>query len=608
MKVVNKLKSRLLKARSLISIKTYKRPLIFIILTMVIINIVILVIAALVALAIDDSFTGFVDAFANGSMKWLLSPNAILAIDNPQTLLLAVIVLITGMILFTGTIIALTTNAIKDYFHKKQSGSGKIYLERHVAILNWNNKVPELVADLVHVENKQLTVMILADIDKDYAEKQIVNAIAKLHKPDKELTRFNVLVKSGDPLLRSDLEDISIADADAVLVMNKDLHEEVAKNMSKSDLNVIKVILSLGNIEFANNPPIVAEIKHYETKEKILTLERTVHTLKEHTLLPVCFDKRLGQIIAQTIIDPRMEDVYLSLFSFEGAEVYHLAGLGFADSLKYGAYSFPVAEIDDGVFVLSSSHSLIDRITETTIEPKKLKLKPIVEMTDMDVYIIGKNNKLAFILDSFKAYERLHKSEFRSEWIAPEKIDDMIVRINLNQKPAAIVLLSDEKALNDSLDANVIDTLIYLQAHLQRLDVSVIVELLDPRNDHIIKDFNIQNTIISNKIISLLLSKLALFKDTAVFYENLLTIAPGQAGEDDQAIIIRNAGDLFREKFPLSFTSKKELIVSVHEAAKGKVIPLGRFRDQKLTLFEGDLYETGENTIEKEDAIVLMKL
>ncbi|MFA5467009.1 MAG: hypothetical protein WC251_04070, partial [Candidatus Izemoplasmatales bacterium] len=139
---MNNLKSKLSRARSLISIKTYKRPLVFIILTMLMINIMILIVAALIALAIDDSFTGFIDAFANGSMKWLLSPNAILAITNPRTLFLAVVVLITGMILFTGTIIALTTNAIKDYFHKKQSGSGKIYLERHIAILNWNNKVP----------------------------------------------------------------------------------------------------------------------------------------------------------------------------------------------------------------------------------------------------------------------------------------------------------------------------------------------------------------------------------------------------------------------------------------------------------------------------------
>jgi len=125
---------------------------------MVLLNVLILCIAAIIALGIDDSFNGFIDAFANGSLKWMLTPNAILQITNPNLLILAVTVLVIGMILFTGTIIALTTNAIKDYFQKKKSGSGKIYLDNHVVILNWNNKVPELVADLLHVEEKDMQV------------------------------------------------------------------------------------------------------------------------------------------------------------------------------------------------------------------------------------------------------------------------------------------------------------------------------------------------------------------------------------------------------------------------------------------------------------------
>ncbi|MGI6392636.1 MAG: hypothetical protein ACOX16_03400 [Candidatus Izemoplasmatales bacterium] len=605
---MKKLKSKLIKARSLISIKTYKQPLVYIILVMLFINVAILAVAALIALAIDDSFTSFIDAFANGSMKWLLSPNAILTITNPKTLFLAVIVLITGMVLFTGTIIALTTNAIKDYFQKKQSGSGKIYLEQHVAILNWNNKVPELVADLIYVENRRITVIILADIDKTYAEKQIVNSIQKLKKTDRDFKHFNVLVKQGDPLLHSDLEDISIREADTIIIMNRDIHEEVARNMSKSDLNVIKVILSLGSLVFPRRTPIVAEIKNYETKEKILTLEKTVHSLNEHVLIPVCFDKRLGQIIAQTIINPLMEDVYLSLFSFEGAEVYYVPNMSFAESLRQGLYAFPIATADQGIFVLCSSHDLADKTTEMQVKGKKLQTKPIVESTAMDVYIIGENNKLDFILESFAAYEELHKSEFHSEKVDFGQIDKMLARINESTARTTIVLLSDDSTPQDSLDATVIDTLIYLQGHLNRQDVNVIVELLDPKNDRIVKDFRIQNTIISNKIISLLLSKLALFNDTAIFYENLLTIAPGESGEDDQAIIIRSAKDLLKEKFPVVFQCKKELIVSLYESFKGKVMPLGYFHKDVLTMFEGDLYAPVEIAIEPEDELVLMKL
>ena len=177
--MLKRIKSRLLKARSFLSVKTYKHPMIFVISLMVLLNIIILCIAALIALGIDDSFDGFIDAFANGSVKWMLTPNAILQITNPDLLILAVAVLIIGMILFTGTIIALTTNTIKEYFQKKKSGSGKIYLDKHIVVLNWNNKVPELVADLLHIEDEEIHVTILADIDKQYAEKQILNALNK---------------------------------------------------------------------------------------------------------------------------------------------------------------------------------------------------------------------------------------------------------------------------------------------------------------------------------------------------------------------------------------------------------------------------------------------
>lgn len=604
---MKKIVARIRKARSLISIKTYKRPLVFIIMLMVFINVLILSIAAMIALAIDDSFSGFIDAFANGSMKWLLSPNSILLIENPRMLFLAVVVLVIGMILFTGTIIALTTNAIKDYFQKKQSGSGRIYLDGHVAILNWNSKVPELVADLLFVENRKMTVMILADVNKADAEKQIMAAIGELNLKNKTFKDFNVLVKSGDPLIESDLHDISILEASSILIMNKDAHVDIGMDMTKSDLNVIKVILGVGRFHFKHNPPIVAEIKKIETKDKIITLSRVVGTLHEHIILPICFDRRLGQIIGQTIINPKMENVYMSLFSFKGAEVYYWPKQDFETALMYASHSIPIARAEKGVFVLAETDTHVG--LQAKLEPQIIDLhaKKIDEATKLEVYIIGKNNKFDFIMDAFKQYENIHQSEFLSKYVSIDELDQLIVSLNQNNRPVTMVLLSDEYQEKDSLDANVIDTLIHIESKLINKDTNIIVELLDPRNDAIIGDFNIRNTIISNKIISLLMSKLALFKDTAPFYENLLTIAPNEKGEDDQALIIRSVGDLFTDSMPMTFPSMKSFILSFYYAFSSKLIPMGCIRNDKLDLFYGDLLES-KVTIDKDDLVILMKL
>ncbi|MCK5388449.1 MAG: hypothetical protein KAJ22_04120, partial [Candidatus Izimaplasma sp.] len=448
--MIKKIKARLLKARSLVSIKTYKRPMLFVIMLMVFINIGILCIAAFIALLIDDTFTSFIDAFANGSLKWLLTPNAILEIENPNTLFLAALVLVVGMVLFTGTIIALTTNLIKDYFQKKKSGSGKIYLSNHIVILNWNNKVPELVADLLNVEDESVTLMILANIDKFYAEKQILNAVNNISNNGKELPKLNILVKNGDPLIASDLSDISIEEAITIIIMNKGTYEIITKDMSKSDLNVIKTILNIGRINFTHKPPIVAEIKRIETKEKIEIMSKVVHTLDNHKLLPICFDRRLGQIIAQTIIHSKMEDVYLSLFSFEGSEVYCLKDTSFDECLKTHSDCVPLARKGDNLFVLSLDDKSKYKISDSNIEVIPLKTLQYKEATNLEVYIIGKNNKLDFILSAFDEYKKIYHTDFKAKWIDEDDLGGFVDEINESANPITIVLLSDEFQEDDS--------------------------------------------------------------------------------------------------------------------------------------------------------------
>lgn len=601
-------KSRLKKTRALISIKTYKRPMLFVILMMVMINITILAVAALIALIIDDTYQSFLDAFTNGSVKWMLTPNAILAIEKPQTLALAVLVLITGLVLFSGTIIALTTNAIKDYFAKKQSGSGKIYLENHIVVLNWNNKVPELVADLLYVSSRHVTLIILADIDKAYAEKQIANAVDKVSKHRDEVRHLNVLVKRGDPLLRSDLEDISIHQAEAVLIMNKEIKNYATQTMTESDLNIIKTILSLGQLDLADQLPIVAEIKCFDTKLKIETMSQVVKNLAKYRIIPICFDRRLGQIMAQTIIEKHIEDVYLSVFSLEGSEVYRLRNQTFEYCLKHHSHAIPLGRVGEDIFVLSSNNKTKLLTSEHAFKPLDLNVKPLVEKSIQDVYIIGENNKLSFILESFKAYERLYKSLFHVELVSIEDVLTLIEPIKQSDRKVTFLLLSDETKENEALDANVIDTLIYLEGALKDYDVHIIVELLDPKNDRIIKDFNIENTIISNKIISLLLSKLALFPETAEFYEDLLTIEPNDKGYDEQSVVVHTAMECFDQPLPITFDSVKQAVESLYSAYQGKVALIGRIIDDQVVIFDGDHHHPQPLTIDKDDQLIFLKI
>jgi len=595
------IKNMFYKARSKISIKTYKRPQLFIILMMLMINIIILMIAAIIALIIDDEFTSLLDAFANGSLKWMLTPNAILLIENPNTLILAVIVLIIGMILFTGTIIALTTNAIKDYFQKKKSGSGKLLLDHQIVILNWNHKVPDLVADLIHLDEEEIYIVILADINKDEAEKLIINAIKSVGK-DIEMSHLNILVKQGNPLIKTDLEDISIDKARTILIMNIDSDNQDKKTKT-DDLNMIKTILNLGEIDFEYHPPIVAEIKHIESKEKVLALSKVVKSLHEHIIIPICFDRLLGYVIAQTIINPLIKDVYLSMFSFQDAEVYFIKHENFNAYLKEYSHAIPISTHKDGLYVLAEKEKDIYLKSPHSLESIIFKTKKISFKSDKKITIVGKNNKLQFIQESFNEYKKIYNSDFDVTYLDDVNLESHQDVLFNDIEHKTLLLLSHEFDNSEHLDANIINNLIYIQSHLTT-DANIIVEVLDPINDHIIKDFKIKNTIISNRIISLLISKIILYKETAPFYENLLTIKSDVTGNDEQNIFIMKASEMFDETFPLAFQSKKQLITSFYDSFEQKLMLIGYYNDEELTMIYGDLHQKSNLSINHDDLLV----
>lgn len=607
MGLFKKLLSKLRKMKSTISVKTYKKPLFFIISLMIFINLIILVLAAIIALNIDDSFKNFFDAFANGAIKWLIIPNSVLSIENPKLLLLAVFVLVVGMVLFSGIIIALTTNQIKAYIERKQSSSGKLNLEDHIVILNWNNKVPELIADLLYIDDQKITLVLLANIDKTYAEKQIQNVISDLDVSKKDIKDLMILVKNGDPLLESDLQDVSIDKAKAIIIMNEEKHNS-SISLKESDLSVIKIILALSEYGISLDVPFVAEIKDHDSIEKVNVLNKIVDSLDNRIILPICFDMRLGQIIAQTVIDSKMEELYLSLFSFKDAEVYYLENASFEEALKNYPYLTPLGSDNNGVFVLAECDKNLNIKEAFNYEIKTLKLKQFKEDKNLDVFIVGKNNKLEFILDAFQEYKNIYKNKFDAQYIKSEEISSLLKKINNSKKESTVLLLSDENQDVDGLDSNVIDALIYIESNLINKSTNLIVELLDPKNYSIISNFNIRNTIISNKIISLLLSKLALYPKTAPFYEDLLTITLEEGEQRDNAqIFIKKAGDIFVFENKLEFSSIKEFTISFYYSSNKVSMPMGYVRNDKMQIFYGDLTQT-PLTITQDDYIILINL
>ena len=401
------LKSLFLKIKAKSTLKTYQKPLIVTIIKLLLINLIVLIIAAIIALTIDNNgkyFGGnFFKAFIT-AVKWMISVHSINNYDvndDLKIMILAVAVIAIGMILFSGAIIATLTAAIRVYIDKKSKAKGKIILENHFVILNYNGKVPDIVYNLM-CKNFKHNIVILSHKDKDYITTEIESVISN-YDISKKKKKINVIVKEGNPLLRGNLEDISIDKAsNIVIVSREDMTHGDDENISNSDLLTLKIMLALGNFNISKNCNIVVELDSEETKDKIEDLSKTITNLKNKSIIPVSFNKKIGQIIAQTIIEPLMANIYLELLSFDGYEFYSFNNAGVEGYLANYNNAIPIIKYHK-LFVFAEDEKDISKKRDKPYKTnRKLILVDNEKHDDFTVFVIGDNKKRQFIIDNLK--------------------------------------------------------------------------------------------------------------------------------------------------------------------------------------------------------------
>ena len=151
------------------------------------------------------------------------------------------------------------------------------------------------------------------------------------------------------------------------------------------------------------------------------------------------------------------------------------------------------------------------------------------------------------------------------------------------------MILSDDSVSQESFDSNVFITLIALQTSFpERKNISFITELLDSRNLNSVKDFKIKNSIISNRMMSLLLVQLALNADSKMFFDGLLT-TDTEAGGDYFDIQMDNACEMIDMNQDLHFETKADLIQSFYYSYDKKYMLIGIYRDEKVIFLSNDL-------------------
>lgn len=606
---MKKLKSIFLKIKAKKTLKTYQKPLAMTIITLLLINLVVLVIASIMGLLIDPEYfeNNFFKAFAH-ALSCMISANTITKLidiisTNLGVVILSAIVIAIEMVLFSGAIIATLTSAVRSFIDKKSHAKGKLELENHFVILNWNSKVPDIIYNLM-LKNYKNNVVILAEKDREYINTEIESLITAYESSKRKI---NLIVKEGTPLLHGNLDDISIERASNIVIMSKeDMVHGDDQNISNTDLHSLKIMLALGNFHISPDCNIVVETETEATRAKLESISKTLSNFKNKSVIPMSFNKKIGQIIAQTIIEPAMASIYFELLSYEGSEFYSCESESVDDFLKKHNAAIPIINLES-LFALADDEVDLKSVRTHNINYRKLKTKKVDLSYNCTIFVIGDNKKGRFILENLNLATVGYGSSFVVKTYNKNDNDQLLSDIKNTTGEKKVLILSDDSVSNDSLDSNVFVTLIALSgAFPDRKGLSFVTELLDSRNLPSVKDFNINNAIISNSMMSLLITQLALNKNSKHFYEGLLTTDVAEGGECFD-IAVERVGNVIADDESLTFANRAELIQSFYYSFDKKYMLIGYVHNGKNIFIPKDQDLNNPITLEKDDKFILIK-
>jgi hypothetical protein len=292
------------------------------------------------------------------------------------------------------------------------------------------------------------------------------------------------------------------------------------------------------------------------------------------------------------------------LFSFSGAEFYSEKETPLDEYLKLHNKAIPIYNYKGLTYILAEKEKYLSSYRSVPLTSyKKLDIMQGNIRKDKTVVIFGNNNKLKYILKSLELYELDSGSKVNCTVINnndAKTIDESIKNI---KKIDSILILSSIDKEDKDYDSDVILTLLMIQDIAKLHKADIIIELLDPKNYNIAKNYNIRNTIVSNKYISKIITQLSKNSSLYHLFVDLLTFDTNK-DEETYEIYTYSVDSLFKDTNDLSFSSVSELINSCYFSSNGAFLIIGIVLDKQTRIFKGDLDKEENIHLKKDDMLI----
>jgi voltage-gated potassium channel Kch len=528
------------------------------------------------------------------SMLHSMDPGT-LAGDTGWTLRLPMLLVTVGGIFIVSMLIGTITSGLESRLDELRKGRSRVIETNHTLILGWSSKVFSIIGELViaNENQKDPCIVILADRDKVHMEDDI-----RAKFPSTKNTK--VICRSGNPL---DLDDLAVVEphsARSIVVLAPEAND-------KPDIHVIKSVLAITNNPDRRQEPyhIVAEIRDEKNLE-------AAHLVGGEEAVFVQGEDLIARVTAQTCRQSGLSVVYTELLDFDGAEIYFadagaLAGQTYRQALSAyeesavmglmrasgevlvnppmntrimaGDQVIAISEDDDTLVQSTQMPPMPDAAalasgTRAEAEPERTLIlgfneKTLAVIRELDNYV-APGSEITVICRREGAHEQLKAlaPKLQRQRLRAAADGDIASRAILEAVKAAefdhIIVMSYTHLPMQEADAQTLICLLHLRniAEAAGVDLNIVSEMMDMRNRALAQVARADDFIVSDKLVSLMLSQLSENKHLDRVFRTLF------AAEGSE-IYIRPMSDYIRPGVPVNFHTVLEAAARRGETAIG---------------------------------------
>lgn len=530
-------------------------------------------------------------------------------------------------LVIVSTLIGLVSNGILTKMDELRKGRSFVIEKDHVLILGWSSKIFTIISELViaNENQKRGVIVILADMDKVEMEDEIKDKVGNTKNT-------KVICRTGNPI---DVHDLYIAnpfDTKSIIILDKD--------NENSDSQIIKTIVAIiTNPERRQYPyHVTAEM----TDKKNFEVAKMVGKDEVELILS---DEIISRIMVQTSRQSGLSVVYIELMDFGGDEIYFmeepsLVGKTFRQVLfSYDTSAIMGIQYGDGHVDINPPMDTIfsegDRVIGITEDDDTLipNAPPAIDVEENTIVyteppvpqeegilIVGWNNRAKYIIKELDYYvpkgshvrvvskfddasKPIRKLQGEVENIKLEfKVMDTTDRSTLESMHLGaydyIILLCYQNYFPiQEADAQTLITLLHLRNFTEKNGekYKIVSEMLDIRNRQLADITSADDFIVSDKLISLLMSQVSENKYLMRVFEDLFDA-------DGSEIYIKPAKEYVKTGEPMNFFTilesaarKNEVaigyrkIIEAKDATKGYGVYVNPKKSDVFTLSEDDM-------------------